>query len=228
MSLVWELDLPDSEKLVLLALADCANDEGHCWPGMSTLQKKCSKSDRTIQAAIQTLCAKGHLTRREIIGKGCNYTVHPIVRLADPRTGLAPEAISPPKPFTQTPEAVSGKPSRTIKASEAKASSAKRAAYPPPPGVPSEVWSDYLKLRERKRAAMSATAYSRQLAKLQQLAETGYPPGEVVALSVERGWTGFFEVREDERYGRTNTMGRHQPADGLSSTARAAIAVFGR
>lgn len=121
MTLVWELDLPDSEKLVLLALADCANDEGHCWPGMNTLKKKCSKSDRTVQLAIKMLCTKGHLTRREVLGKGCNYTVHPIVRLADPRTGFAPEGTSPPKGTTQTPEAASGKPSRTI-ISEAKAS----------------------------------------------------------------------------------------------------------
>lgn len=122
MSLVWAMDLPDSEKIVLLALADCANDEGHCWPGMATLTKKCSKSDRTIQAAIRTLCAKGHLTRREVLGKGCNYTVHPIVRLADPRSGCTPEEPSPPKPLPQTPEAVSGKPSGTLN-SEAKASS---------------------------------------------------------------------------------------------------------
>ena len=114
MSLVWEMELPDSEKIVLLALADCANDEGHCWPGMPSLVKKCCKSDRTIQAAIRTLCAKGHLTRREVVGKGCNYTVHPIVRFASPRTGFAPEAASPPKPLAQTPEAVSGKPSRTV------------------------------------------------------------------------------------------------------------------
>jgi hypothetical protein len=123
MSLVWELELPDSEKLVLLALADCANDEGHCWPGMNTLKKKCSKSDRTVQLSIKMLCAKGHLTRREVPGKGCNYTVHPIVKLADPRSGITPEATTPPKGTTQTPEAASGKPSRTI-TSEAKASAA--------------------------------------------------------------------------------------------------------
>lgn len=117
MSLVWEMELPDSEKIVLLALADCANDEGHCWPGMRSLTKKCCKSDRTVQLAIKMLCAKGHLTRREVAGKGCNYTVHPIVKLADPRTGCAPEATTPPKPATSTPEATSGKPSRTIKPS---------------------------------------------------------------------------------------------------------------
>jgi hypothetical protein len=115
MTLVWALELPDSEKIVLLALADCANDEGHCWPGMKSLVAKCSKTDRTIQGAIQSLCDKGHLTRREVAGKGCNYTVHP-------RTEFAPEDTSPPKGTTRTPEAVSGKPSRTPK-SEAKASS---------------------------------------------------------------------------------------------------------
>lgn len=81
MSLVWELTLPDSEKLVLLALADCANDEGRCWPSMKTLSGKCSKSDRTIQGCIKSLCAKGHLSREEVPGKGCHYTVHPIVLL---------------------------------------------------------------------------------------------------------------------------------------------------
>jgi hypothetical protein len=115
------MELPDSEKIVLLALADCANDEGHCWPGIRSLVKKCCKTDRTVQLAIKMLVAKGHLTRREVPGKGCNYTVHPIVRLADPRTGCAPEENAPPKRTTQTPEAASGKPLGTIN-TEAKAS----------------------------------------------------------------------------------------------------------
>jgi hypothetical protein len=120
MGLVWELLLPDSEKLVLLALADCANDEGHCWPSMATLARKCSKSDRTIQGCIQSLCARGHLTRREVVGKGCNYTVHPIVLFGEnPRSDCAPEEVSPrrdctppPKSLRETPEAASDKPSK--------------------------------------------------------------------------------------------------------------------
>lgn len=115
MTLVWAIDLPDSEKIVLLALADCANDEGHCWPSMRSLTTKCSKSDRTIQYAIKRLVEEGHLTRREVPGKGCNYTVHP-------RNSCTPEEIAPPKGTTQTPEAASDKPSRTVN-TEAKASS---------------------------------------------------------------------------------------------------------
>jgi hypothetical protein len=115
MTAVWALPLNDSEKIVLLALADCANDEGHCWPGMRSLVAKCSKSERTIQGAIQRLVDGGHLTRREVPGKGCNYTVHP-------RNNCTPAESAPPQGTTQTPAAVAGKPSRTV-STEAKASS---------------------------------------------------------------------------------------------------------
>lgn len=119
MTAVWELPLPDSEKIVLLALADCANDEGHCWPSMATLARKCSKSDRTVQTAIKALVDAGHLTRREVLGKGCNYTVHP-------RSGFTPEAASPPKQVRDTPEVASGKPSKNHQVEEAKASPTSR------------------------------------------------------------------------------------------------------
>lgn len=120
MTIVWSLDLPDSDKIVLLALADCANDEGHCWPSVRSLMAKCSKSDRTIQAAIKRLVDAGHLTRREVIGKGCNYTVHP--RRDGAPENASPRNSFPPKGTAGTPEAASDKPSRTIN-SETKVSS---------------------------------------------------------------------------------------------------------
>jgi hypothetical protein len=138
MSLVWAIDLPDSEKIVLLALADSANDEGQCWPSMATLARKCSKTDRTVQAAIKSLVAAGHLTRIEVPGKGCRYSVHPqcAPEVISPPKPLRPEAASPrkdypPKPATLTPEAASDKPSRTIIPSDADASSGKRATRLP-------------------------------------------------------------------------------------------------
>ena len=104
---VWAIDLPDSQKIVLLALADSANDEGHCWPSMATLAKKCSKGERTIQGVIKQLVDAGHLTRKEVRGKGCNYYVHP-------RTDCAPADTAPPQRTAKTPAAAADKPSRTI------------------------------------------------------------------------------------------------------------------
>jgi hypothetical protein len=58
---VWQLEIPSSEKLVLLALADHAKDDGFCWPGIPGLAKKCSLSERQVQRYIKSLEKKGFL-----------------------------------------------------------------------------------------------------------------------------------------------------------------------
>jgi Helix-turn-helix domain len=120
MSRVWELELDDSFKLTLLALADAANDEGFCWPGVASLCKKTSRSERTIQGAIQGLVDMGHITRKEVPGKGCTYTVHP-------RNNCAPAETAPPQGTTGTPAKSAGKPlSNRNRTSGAKAPSVPR------------------------------------------------------------------------------------------------------
>jgi hypothetical protein len=111
MTRVWDLELPDSDKLVLLALADSANDEGHCWPSVASLVSKCSKSERTIQGSIKRLVDEGLLLRREVPGKGCNYTVLPKTGATTAgrkdRTGAL---AAPPQRTTLTPAAAADKP----------------------------------------------------------------------------------------------------------------------
>lgn len=208
MTAVWAVELPAMEKLVLLALADCANDEGHCWPSAVSLARKCGQGERTVRRAIHSLILKGHLSQRQRSGTSAIYTVHPC------QSGSTVTAAPlPDRP--ETPARAAPKPSGTVNTSKKdKPSLTKRAAYPPPPGVPDDVWSDYLKLRRDKRAGMSATAYARQLAALGRLAEDGWPPGEIVALSVERGWTGFFPPKEQ----------RNERTDSLTAIALAKIA----
>ena len=75
MSLVWDMDLPSSRKMVLLALADCANDEGLAWPSIATIARKCSVDRRTAQRSLRQLELDGYLARQEVIGKGCKYQI---------------------------------------------------------------------------------------------------------------------------------------------------------
>ena len=107
MTAAWALDLPTGEKIVLLSLADNANDSGHCWPSMATIAKRAGMTQRGAQLIVQRLEAKGHLHRQQVIGKGCNYYVHP-------RTSFAPEQPSPPNENAFTPERRSPKSSVTI------------------------------------------------------------------------------------------------------------------
>jgi hypothetical protein len=64
-----------------------------------------------------------------------------------------------------------------------------RVAFPPPPEVADGVWADFLRSPKRRKAGMSQTAYAGICRNLIELAEHGFPPGEMIALAVERGWT---------------------------------------
>lgn len=61
MSQVWMLDLPGHLKLVLLAIADHANDDGWAYPGQQSLAQKCSVSDRAVRTSISQLVEAGLL-----------------------------------------------------------------------------------------------------------------------------------------------------------------------
>ena len=63
MSWVWDHStVGGTERLVLLALADCANDEGReCWPSIATLARKCRVDTRTVQRVIRRLADGGHV-----------------------------------------------------------------------------------------------------------------------------------------------------------------------
>lgn len=72
-----------------------------------------------------------------------------------------------------------------------------RGRFPAPDGVSAEQWTDFLAVRRSKRAGrMTETGYSRLCAKLSKLAEDGWPPGEMVGLAVERGWTSVFAPKD--------------------------------
>ena len=60
----WEQELTNpSEKLVLLAIADHANDDGMCWPSMSHVAERCLLSTRQIQRITEQLVDYGLVTR---------------------------------------------------------------------------------------------------------------------------------------------------------------------
>jgi Helix-turn-helix domain len=50
--------------LVLLALADQADDTGSCFPGQKSLARKCGISERALQGHLSALEASGHVERQ--------------------------------------------------------------------------------------------------------------------------------------------------------------------
>jgi DNA-binding transcriptional ArsR family regulator len=75
MSAVWKLDLEPTRKFVLLALADRADDEGVCWPGVASLTRKTGLSERTVRKCLLVLNETGHLVVQKQPGFTNTYRV---------------------------------------------------------------------------------------------------------------------------------------------------------
>lgn len=66
MTAVWESDVqPAGKRIVLLALADSANDEGVCWPSMATIARKAGVGLSSARKACASLEEEGLLEREE-------------------------------------------------------------------------------------------------------------------------------------------------------------------
>jgi hypothetical protein len=99
---VWQRSkTTGNDRLLLLAIADCADDDGdNAWPSVETLADKATCSERTVQRRIQHLEEIGCLT--VIRGAGRNgthrYRVHMDERAAKPPRPRRPRAAAPANP----------------------------------------------------------------------------------------------------------------------------------
>jgi hypothetical protein len=77
MTLAWQIQLPARDKLVLLALADNANDEGECFPSIATISKRACTDERRLYRILHSLEEAKQITRVSRPGRSTLYRVHP-------------------------------------------------------------------------------------------------------------------------------------------------------
>lgn len=87
----WSQECPNAtSKLVLLALADKANEDGECWPGMGTVADMAGISARQVSTHLGRLEEAGLLSRsraRRDNGTMSGYRYHLNVHRKDASTG---------------------------------------------------------------------------------------------------------------------------------------------
>ena len=72
---VWANGPPEtSDRFVLLALADYANDDGECWPSIAGLMAKTCMSERGVQTVLRRLVAGGFVSIQVGGGRSKNST----------------------------------------------------------------------------------------------------------------------------------------------------------
>lgn len=69
-------DLTSGQKLLLICLANYANDKGECWPSIASLAAQADVSTRHVSGMLHDLEKLGYLTIQEQAGKSNSYALH--------------------------------------------------------------------------------------------------------------------------------------------------------
>lgn len=191
MSNVWQFGPRDkSEVLVLLALADYCNDEGECWPAMSSIASKARMTERGVQKICARLVESGWLEIDLRKGrKGCN-----LYRIKTPNH-VHPEPSSPrttkhetPNPVPKNPEPRSPEPSITTNNPSGSNTAREITSILEQWASPEAVLSFVSYRRKQKGKALSVTAAKRLAKNLQEIFNAGGDTDDALGMAEERGW----------------------------------------
>lgn len=199
MSAVWDRkDLDPSERLVMLSLADHADDDGYCYPSIKRLCERSSLSERTVQSTIKKLVGRGFLTVN--YGAGRNGT-NVFIISATP-ANLAPPQIShpaadaprksrttPPQISHLPPATVAPKPSRTIK--EPSDNNTGEAVACLAEVVGEDLAKAFVAHRKASKSPLTVGASQLIAKKLAGFAD----PAAAIETSIMNGWKGVFPER---------------------------------
>ena len=187
MTAIWDGEtLGPSERLVLLSLADHADDHGTCYPSMGRLAKRTGMTVRGVQKLIRSLTEDGYLSVR--IGAGINgvnvYRVNPSPEPRSPLNAVPPEQndTTPPNMVRNTPEPRSPKPSLTIKEPS---SNIRAILCEVVSGEVADAFIEYRKAIKAKLTPRAATIIANKL--------RGNPNADaVVDMAIEKAWRGIY------------------------------------
>lgn len=209
MTACWDLEMPSTQKFVLVSLADQANDAGICWPSVSLIQRRTGLGERTIQDAFKWLSDHGALTIKREIGKANTFTVCPSSFIGNPRSSRTPANAAPPQQPHHTPATTAPPPPQqphptpavaapitinepSIEPKENPKKRGKRAVVETVPveqlvleGVDPSHARDWIAVR---KAPLTPTAWDDLK---REAFKAGIEPSEAVRICASKGWRGF-------------------------------------
>lgn len=215
MSAVWDMELPThTQKLVLLSLADQANDMGECWPSLDTISRRCGLTRQGVLDQIEKLTAQRCLSVETGGGRKSNRYTVAVNRIDQNRESVAVNAVDPssqprlPQQSTVLTPAVNGVdpirkynhsliPNRTNK----EGSSSDPPKFEIPLLLQTEgfisAWAEWLEHLKQKKSKPTSLALKRQLSKLESMGER--KAIETINNCIEKNWQGIYEQTSNQQ-----------------------------
>ncbi|KMZ37888.1 DNA-binding protein [Haemophilus influenzae] len=170
-----------ARKLVLLKLADNANDDGICFPSYQYIADKCEMTRRSAINHIEYLIKMGLVSKKERKNKDGSISNLYFLHLEQGSENFAlggSENISPRTSHSLEPV---NEPKKTTQKSEAEMLLEQF-------GITGQLAKDFIAHRKAKKGVINQT----QLNRLQKQADkAGISICEVVEICIERNWQGF-------------------------------------
>ena len=94
--------MPPTQKAVLISLADNANDDGHCWPSISTICERTCFGRTAVIEAIKWLETEGYVIANRENGRHTTYLVRS--NQSASRTGAPRKPVRQPDPPVRQPD----------------------------------------------------------------------------------------------------------------------------
>lgn len=141
----WKLQMPMAAKVVLMALADWADDDGHCFPALESISERTCASRRCVIDAIKWLEASGVVSADRSNGRHTKYQVRPDQFAAPTTKSLRPgkpKAAGRPVQIRQKPVQI-----RQEEGEPTGANSADEDAKSAP--VPVQIWQGPVQIRQK-------------------------------------------------------------------------------
>lgn len=200
----WPLQMPPTQKAVLISLADNANDQGECWPSIPTISQRTCFSERAVHGAIKWLEEHGLVRADRANGRHTRYCIRPDAY--EPPQEMhhrsscagAGDAAEPPQQVQKPPQEMQSppqqlrsnrkEPSRTAKSNHQDATP-NLSSWPTRPSP--KVLRDWLALRKRKKADVSETVIDAMAKQLRLAVAKGWTVDECLTECVLRNWQGF-------------------------------------
>ena len=198
-------------KLVLLKLADNANDQGECWPSLQYIADQCEISKRSVISHISSLCDSGFLKKEHREGKfkanasnlytlSLNGETH---ALGGANNSLGSETPAPPPSETPAPRISHSLEPVIESVIDPKDSAISKKPFSLPEKLNLDAWSLWTEYRKQqgfkpyKRVALGEGAAASKLIELaggdtaKQLA--------IVNQSISNQWKGLFSLKTDQQ-----------------------------
>ncbi|HET7154973.1 MAG TPA: helix-turn-helix domain-containing protein [Hyphomicrobiaceae bacterium] len=209
-------------KMVLLALANYANEAGEAYPSTAAIAEFGDMNHKTATVALDRLEALGLIAdtgdRRGKSGQIKVYCLNlQSIPKTEPSQNREPPVFSNKGPQKRVTDTIREPVLQKTSSSSDSARPAKPNDFPKPDWADPQVWADFLKNRKIKKCNNTATAYKSFLDDIDRLTDAEWPPGRLLQFATAKGWAGIYDPRnQDARHGSGPRTVQQVAPDGRS------------